>query len=326
MQLSVKFNNEGYDSFIDFLKGICIICVVLTHSIPGEWQRMIGFPFWGAQAVPIFLLIQSYHYFKHDTLPKINWRKLFKRIVLPFAVVQALILAYIVVAYLCGSGVLKTPLKEFVYYGGRGPGSYYFWIYIQFALILLPLFGWVEKRVNIPIWLWGVVFALICELFELLCSYVHVSSEIYRLLPIRYLFLIYGGYVWAKSGVQFNFWTVALSIVSAFAIIMLQYRGMTFEPWIFDNCWRYFHWFCYCYAIWLLPSAAKVVNNIAGGGIRRLLHKAGKYSYQIFILQMLVFTIFPKDMNDWVYLIVTTVLSIAPVLGYYHIKEAYCTK
>ena len=83
---TLVLNNKGYDLFIDFMKGLCIIWVVLTHSIPYEWQQMIGFPFWGAQAVPMFLLIQSYHYFKHDELPSINWSKLFKRIILPFII------------------------------------------------------------------------------------------------------------------------------------------------------------------------------------------------------------------------------------------------
>ena len=49
-------NNKGYDPFIDFMKGLCIIWVVLTHSIPYEWQQIIGFPFWGgASSTCVFI-------------------------------------------------------------------------------------------------------------------------------------------------------------------------------------------------------------------------------------------------------------------------------
>ena len=37
---------DGYDPFIDFMKGVCIILVVLTHSLPDNVQDHILSPLW----------------------------------------------------------------------------------------------------------------------------------------------------------------------------------------------------------------------------------------------------------------------------------------
>lgn len=320
---TLVLNNKGYDPFIDFMKGLCIIWVVLTHSIPYEWQQMIGFPFWGAQAVPMFILIQSYHNFKHDELPSINWSKLFKRIILPFIIVEAIIAIYIFVAYLCGSGVLSTPIRAMIMSGGEGPGSYYVWVYLQFALILLPLFGWLQKKINLSDITWAVVFIALSEGLEILCSFWHPDRELYRLLAFRYVFLIYGGYLWAKHGVKCNWFTIALSLFSIVAIVLLQYGNFTFEPLVYDTAWRYFHWFCYFWVMFALTTIVNALYNIQGGVFAEIIKSVGKYSYQIFLFQLMVFYWFPSEINSWVYMIATTLLSIAPILVYYTIKEKW---
>lgn len=318
--LEVKLNNAGYDPFIDFLKGMCIVWVVLTHSIPYEWQQLIGFPYWGAQAVPLFLLIQAYHYFKKEALPSINWKKLFKRIVVPFVMAQVIILASVVIGYyFFHTGQLTTPILTWIRSGGSGPGSFYFWIYSQFV-ILLPCVGWIQKRINIPALGWAIVFVVISELLEILCSLTNISPEIYRLCAFRYVFLIYGGYLWAKDGIKLNWYTILLSIVSIAAIYLLQYRQMTFEPLVFDTAWRYFHWFCYFYAIWPLAFATNALFKVGEVHFAQLFQTLGKYSYEIFIFQMMVFYFFPENINPWIYLTATTLLSIVPVLLWKYIK------
>ena len=64
----IELINEGYDPFIDFLKGICIFLVILKHALPASWEFALYFPLWGDAAVPIFLLIQAFHFFKRP-----NW-------------------------------------------------------------------------------------------------------------------------------------------------------------------------------------------------------------------------------------------------------------
>lgn len=55
---SMKRNN-----FIDTLKGICIIFVVITHfSWSNEERLHLLFPFWIDMAVPVFMIISGYVY------------------------------------------------------------------------------------------------------------------------------------------------------------------------------------------------------------------------------------------------------------------------
>ncbi len=56
---NIKYRNL----FIDFLKGLCIIAVVFTHNLPDSIMKGTVFIAWGGMAVPLFLLIQSYHIF-----------------------------------------------------------------------------------------------------------------------------------------------------------------------------------------------------------------------------------------------------------------------
>lgn len=49
----VPLKTEGYDPYIDYLKGVSIFFVVLAHCLP--MQNCLLFSFWGAQAVPLFL-------------------------------------------------------------------------------------------------------------------------------------------------------------------------------------------------------------------------------------------------------------------------------
>ena len=57
-------NTENHNnSFVDVLKGICIIMVVVTHFSWEEHERLYYlFPFWIDMAVPIFMLISGYVY------------------------------------------------------------------------------------------------------------------------------------------------------------------------------------------------------------------------------------------------------------------------
>ena len=131
--LSVPLSKEGYDPFIDFIKGVSILFVVLTHCLP--YQDYILFSFWGAQAVPLFLLIQVFHNYKKQ-LDKnqhpYNFNKLWKRILRPFILLLAL--QIVLQAFL--SGDLLDTIKNAIISGGIGPGSYYVLIYIQFFLLL----------------------------------------------------------------------------------------------------------------------------------------------------------------------------------------------
>ena len=84
------FTKKGYDSFIDFLKAISILLVLLGHTLPGVLHNMIGYRFWMGMAVPVFLCIQAFHYYKRSD-SKINLKKILRRIIKPFIVIELII-------------------------------------------------------------------------------------------------------------------------------------------------------------------------------------------------------------------------------------------
>lgn len=141
----LTLKKEGYDPFLDYLKGISIFFVLLTHCLPN--QNYILFSLWGDQAVPLFLLIQTFHAYKHglDKAVKIpNLAKLFNRIFKPFFILLFIEVLLLIIVFKKDS---LQVIKSAVAVGGIGPGSYYVWIYIQFAL-LLPIMAQVIRMLN----------------------------------------------------------------------------------------------------------------------------------------------------------------------------------
>lgn len=88
-----------------------------------------------------------------------------------------------------------------------------------------------------------LIFASISIMGEVFCSVVEMPDDVYRLLCIRYVFLIYLGYLWVKNtGIVQNRKMVLLSVISGTSIVVLNYTynyhpGMSFEPWVFDTAW-----------------------------------------------------------------------------------------
>ena len=134
-------NRPGYDPFIDFLKGICIIFVIINHCMPVKVMEYTAFFFWGVSAVPIFLIIQVFHAYKKGVNnATINYRRLWKKIIYPFLICELTIFIIVSVRHQhTDFSVYISDAISLIKYGGYGPGAYYPWIYIQFALILPPL-------------------------------------------------------------------------------------------------------------------------------------------------------------------------------------------
>lgn len=144
---------DSRNLFIDFLKGICIICVVIAHNLPPVVMKYTVFILWGGMAVPLFLLIQCYHVFNTDRLRKdkglqsksyceqYRIGKIWKSIIKPFLFITIVTGTMLVIK---GHNPVDV-LKASVISGGLGPGSYYVWIYLQFFLLLPPCLTLINK-------------------------------------------------------------------------------------------------------------------------------------------------------------------------------------
>ena len=140
----ITFNKSGYDPFIDFIKAYAIIMVVFTHCIPTSVYNYILGCLWIDVQVPLFLLIQVFHAYKNEKNPKINIKKMAKRIVLPFAIIQFVI--FIILALFSKDNIYNLLNINILTGGGYGPGSYYFWVYIQFAFLLRWAYPFLERH------------------------------------------------------------------------------------------------------------------------------------------------------------------------------------
>lgn len=276
----ITFITNGYDGFIDFIKAYAIICVLIAHCFP--WYNRIAGCLWMDMQVPLFILVQVFHCYK-KSYPRFDLVQSLKRVILPFLVFQFVVLVFVLLREHDSSLVLQ----HFFSGGGYGPGAYYPWVYLQIGL-LLPLFYVILKRFNPSTSL--IIFLSLCELFEVLFSFIHMPGWLYRLLAVRYLFLIYLGWIWVNKGVVVNWKSIILSVASALTIIYFEYFSVSDEPWFFSTSWKYHRWPCYFFVangfivllhfIWNILKCNKLLLRII-----KLLASA---SYEIFLIQMVL--------------------------------------
>ena len=142
---------------------------------------------------------------------------------------------------------------------------------------------------------------VICEGFEILLSVIVIPNWIYRLLAVRYIFLIYLGWIWVKEGVKINGLTIVLSLLSLFAIIYFEYFkffDIDDSPWFVHAGLAFHHWPCYFFVangfialLYLIWKRIKTNNKIV-----KVTETLAASSYEIFLMQMSLFFLIPKDM------------------------------
>lgn len=292
MQNLVSFKTVGHDPFIDFIKAYAIICVLIAHTLPAGLGKYIGSCLWLDMQVPLFVLIQSFHVLKRPS--HFDVTKIIIRIIFPFLLAQAVI--YILLHQFQDVS-FSTMFDSIITGGGRGPGAYFPWIFIQLAIIL-PLMKPFLNRGNRTQQI--IIAILFCESFEILFSFINLPDNIYRLLAIRYLFLVYLASIWVKEGIKINTRMNILSLLSLLSIVYFEYFSIDDEPLFFNTAWKFHRWPCYTYlAIWggyllnaLYSKLHKVnlINSMCG-----LLAKA---SYEIFLIQMIVLDVWPKQSDN----------------------------
>ena len=321
----VTFSKIGIDHSLDFVKGYAIICVLLNHCLDDEMRQQIFFGLWGLPAVPLFLLVQVFHAYKQgfdNSRP--NFRKLWNRALRPFVIVEVLdilLKALLNPLYSVGDFIATS-----VFWGGRGPGSYYPWIFFQFA-ILLPLLAPLFRKVH------GVKLALLFLTMsiavEVLCNIISMPGWLYRLLCFRYLFLIYLGYLLVNHGAVLNKYTLLLSVISIVALYYFDYVKPDWRPWFFHSVdWPGAHWICYFYIAFpmMYLLAAFFYWLPPNGLLENVVCRLGRHSYAIFIFQLFYFviitpyvkqllgTIGHDNLELALYIILSLVLCTVPVI------------
>lgn len=290
----IEFVKVGQDSFIDFLKAYSIFCVVVSHCLPIVYWDKVLFHFWGDMQVPMFLLIQTFHAYKKGTQPRIKYKKVFTRIVAPFLAVQLILIGIFGFVFDQNFHELMCSALSFQL---KGPGSYYVLIYLQFVFLLAFLYPIVEKMSE-----QNFLFLMLALSIgaEVLFSVIQLPDSIYRLLFVRYLFLVYLGLIWVRRGVEINLVTIGLSLFSIAATLFFVRTNLDLEPIFFNTGWKFHRWICYFNVAWLLPFVLyKIYLMISKvSWLNSCVMEIGKCSYEIFLVQMLVFGVFYQIQNQ----------------------------
>lgn len=322
---TIEFKKNEYDPQIDYIKGICILFVIWTHCINRYELGIMLYPYWGDTAVPIFLLIQVFHYFKKGVelrIPKLL--KLWKRIILPFVIMITLMFMVQFFIYFEATNGVFSPS---FYWDKRGPGSYYIFIYLELAFVI-PLFVPLIKKLSIK-WLF-VVFVIISQLIEFITCVTNCPDNIYRITFFRYTFLIFIGYLLATKGLVLNKYTILGSMISIIFIYLFAYTRIDMEPLFCTrlDLWPLCHWICYIYIAYFFLAFLKYTYQKLDVHltIRTLIENIGKYSYEIYLFQIFyygTFSIFVSKalafidyytVQHIIYIIISTVTCVIPVV------------
>ncbi len=169
-----------------------------------------------------------------------------------------------------------------------------------------------------------ILFVIVSQGVEWLCIYIDMPESVYRLSCLRYLFLIYLGYVWATNRISkaITKRQLILSFISLAILLTLYYTTGSLKPFLHDTPWRPFHWICYFYAALLLPWLIWKLYDKLPLKIRAIIGEVGKWSYEIFLFQMMVFILYPHSrlsvgnpyLDTIIFIVLSTLLSIIPVL------------
>lgn len=238
------------------------------------------------QGVSIFLFCSAFVLSKKQGLYSVERiKKLARRILYPM-----LFCTMILFAISCAFMPPTTALDNCIRGAGFGPGSYYPWMYIIF-LLFIPIYQKVNSRCAnvlqsfIAISLLSAVFEILFYLFSTQIDST-IASNIWRVLPIRYLMIIF-------AALNFRCFESrpVLNVFILLACGVLAYIDIYATPIAPSFGWLGYHWFTTLYVVPLIMILKRIKFGFLG--------ILGKYSYEIFLIQMMVFYVINNFAIAW---------------------------
>ena len=137
----------------------------------------------------------------------------------------------------------------------------------------------------------ALFFVALSQAIEYICSITNIPEFIYRLLCIRYIFIIYLGYVLATKGFSINNKTMLLTILSLISLLFFSYVNADLSPYFYKSVdkWSTCHWTCYFCHAFILVIIHKLYERTSSTRMVQFVKITGKYSYEIFLFQMCYF-------------------------------------
>lgn len=172
---------------------------------------------------------------------------------------------------------------------------------------------------------------------EYVFAILGVPEFVWRLLCIRYLFLIFLGMMWAEKGFALNSTRIILIVISLLAITIFSLTETNTSPlFVKTISWKQFHWICYFYVAFAIPTMLWWLKRHSPMNVNSIICILGKYSWEIFLVQMVIFKFTPREkmmcilgegFGTFVFVIFTITASILPILLYKkYSSDAYYDK
>ena len=295
-------------SYLDFYKGICILLIIIQHSmLDPTFRKVYLFPYWVFMAVPILMVITGYvsslSFEKNGVTLKSAYHpkniicKLL-RFIIPF--LPVFIVEYIILYMTFGNRLTWRFLLDTFITGGIGPGNYYFPIMLQVVLIF-PLIWAVIRKLGFK----GLVICFAVNFaYEVFKTLIHMDPEVYRYIAFRYVFIIsFGCYLFVKqkeSNKKNNIWYYLAGVVGAIYIFVFIYTDL--KPY-FTTEWTKTSCFAVLYIFPLMLHIIKP-NKIH----IELIEILGRASLNIYYIQLIYFWYISEVIESF---IPVTVLKIA---------------
>lgn len=279
-----------HNRFIDVLKGFCMLMVVATHyAFSVEETKKLLFPFWVDMAVPIFMIISGFVYFKSFERRGINSLEeayrpqsvvpKMMRYTCPFVLIFVFQLVLDAVMGIRYEGLV---ILKMLFTGAHGPGSYYYPVMMQFIFLYPIIFLLVKRNPFKGLLLCGAVNLS----YEVLKWAYGLNETAYRLLVFRYILVIAYGCYLATAEYKPKKWLSVASFVVGLAFILATgyggYQPVTLAFWTST---------CFVAVLYVMPLAMLMITKCHFGFAP--LELLGKASYHIFLVQMVYYTVAP---------------------------------
>lgn len=284
----MKENKKQRIEFLDYMKAICVIMVIITHY---EWSDK-STPFFTMlinMAVPVFMIVSGYNFAMSNrkkadgSLRKMYAWNMIKpkliRFLIPFFTVC---LIEIVLLYMEDKNI--NPMRIFLL-GAYGPGSYYVPIMLQLLIIFPIIYVLVEKNAKMGIIISGVANLV----FEASIQWFEIDKYYYRLSIGRYLLLIaFGCYLYLHPEQRVKRHQMILMFLLGLAYIVTVFEFDKEIP-----LFSYWKTTAMPVAFYIFPLIIllfrKFYHSRIPGIFGSLLTWIGKASYHIFLVQMVYY-------------------------------------
>ena len=286
----------------DAIKGMAIISVIILHTLPVAQLKLIGAEFHIWQAVPIFFVIMGMHLGysikRHSDEKQLFLsflKKKYRRIIIPYIYIYLLSFLILIIRNLLNSEntnfyhIFKWSLVGLLPTGG--PGNYFVTILFE-SILFFPIIEFFYRKYSVQTLYMLFIVNLI---FELVSPYISLFVEynyLYSACIIRYLSaLAIGLYLADDNSIlsKRNRWIIILSFFSLLYISASKFFDLKI-PFIIQE-WYGQKIFTFFYAGFLVMIGIAYVQRMFSTNILNVLKRIGLYSYHIFLVQILWFTI-----------------------------------